>query len=332
MQQPAMKAPVDDRSRAAGNVQVAYVSSSSYSGSTLLAFLLNGHPDIVTVSEMEGWRFEDPGEFPCSCGRAVQECPFFNHIERAFRDAGLAFDYRDFGTAFRLSESERWNRWLTANLPRLHSSRLEHWRDRLLRSLPAVTDRLVRTAQRNRVFIRAALNYAGAQVFVDATKTPHRMRYLGAVEGLELKVIHLVRDVRGVALSNMRKRNWAPDRAARVWLQNQEDIARISDEVGEVHLLFYEDLCSEPENALNGVYRFLGLAPQAGPVRFRQGEHHILGNVMRMRQDDRVQLDERWKRELSSAARTAIERTVRRRGARIRDPRVQSIIGRYLGS
>jgi hypothetical protein len=100
-----------------------YITSSSYSGSTLLSFLLNTHPEIFTVGEMDGWNYGEDETFECSCGRILCECPFFRRVARAFADEGLPFDYRDFGTMYRLARSARFNRYLLGSLPASSSTR-----------------------------------------------------------------------------------------------------------------------------------------------------------------------------------------------------------------
>ncbi|MBK7814091.1 MAG: hypothetical protein IPJ52_07155 [Rhodocyclaceae bacterium] len=109
--------------------RLLYVTSSSYSGSTLLAFLLNTHPGIFTVSEMIGWDFEDGEEFRCSCGATLDRCPLFVSIAKAFADHGLPFRTNRFGTAYQLVADERLNRYLTTNLPRSRNSTVERLRD-----------------------------------------------------------------------------------------------------------------------------------------------------------------------------------------------------------
>ena len=59
-----------------------YIAGTSFTGSTLLSFLLNLHPQIVGVGEMTGpFRgVEDRRGYPCSCGAALSECPFWTAV------------------------------------------------------------------------------------------------------------------------------------------------------------------------------------------------------------------------------------------------------------
>ena len=71
-----------------------YVVGTSFTGSTLLSFLLNLHPQIVSVGECDpnfsNW--SDPNEFPCSCGRTLAACPFWTAVDEEMAERGLRFD------------------------------------------------------------------------------------------------------------------------------------------------------------------------------------------------------------------------------------------------
>lgn len=275
--------------------KLLYVTSSSYSGSTLLAFLLNTHPQIFTVSEMIGWDFRDDEDFRCSCGEPLDHCAFFSKVAHAFYEEGLPFRINRFGTAFRIVASERVNRYLTANLPRCRNSRLERMRDTVVWHLPVLRSRLDRIGRANRLFVETALAHSGASVFADVSKDPHRIRQLARSDCFDLSVLYLVRDIRGVVVSNMRERANDVRTAARIWLRDQHDIARIVQEFPGTRLLRYEDLCRNVDGELAGIHAFLGLENVPYPGNFKSTEHHILGNSMRTREVGSIVLDEKWK-------------------------------------
>jgi hypothetical protein len=295
---------------AAGPLELAYISSSSFSGSTLLAFLLNAHRDIATVGEMDGWRYAADRTFQCSCGRILRECRFFQRMAEAYAAEQLHFDPRDFGTAYRLHGNDRLNRYLTDSPPVVRSSALESLRDALLLHLPFTAPRLARQDRSSLVFIRAALQYRGARVFVDACKTPYRLRHLARLSGVRIRVVHLVRDPRGVALSNITKRGWNARVAARVWLREQADIVRIGGEFAPVLRVYYEDLCDRTRETLAGIHRFLNLPALDPPSDYMSIEHHILGNFMRLRGDGTITKDTRWTTELRAAQLDEIRRSL----------------------
>jgi Sulfotransferase family len=278
-----------------------YITSSSFSGSTLLSFLLNAHPDITTVGETDGWNYGRNEVFPCSCRAPLSECPFFRTIAAAFANEGLPFDQREFGTRYCLARGARLNRYLTAELPWIGNSALETIRDQLVWRVPPFARRLARQDHANRVFVRSALAASGAQVFVDACKSPYRLRHLRRLREFDVHVLHLARDPRGVALSNMKKKGYDAALAIRLWIREQVAICRIAEEFPKRMTVYYEDLCEAVNDAVAAVHDFIGVRPLPAPADFRSIPHHILGNEMRLAAAAAIVKDARWRRELSAA-------------------------------
>lgn len=281
--------------------KLLYITSSSYSGSTLLAFLLNTHPDICTVSEMIGWNFAPDEDFRCSCGEPIASCPLFSRIGTAFKNAGLPYAPNNFGTAFRLHDNERVNRLLAESLPVDTLSAFERPRDALLRHTPVFSAKLAQEYRANRLFVETALQYSGATAFVDASKNPYRLRFLARMQEFDLRIVHLVRDIRGQSLSNMKKKGWSARDAARSWIRDQHGISRILREFQSHHTVYYEDMCRETNNTLAAIHQLLGLEPMPYPGNFKGKEHHILGNAMRTREITDIVEDRKWEKGLSAS-------------------------------
>ena len=74
------------------NLRVVYVASSSFSGSTLLALLLNAHRRVVSIGEMGPAAMYSNRAYPCSCGALVTDCDFFRDIGLLLESWGVAFD------------------------------------------------------------------------------------------------------------------------------------------------------------------------------------------------------------------------------------------------
>lgn len=310
--------------------RVLYIASSSYSGSTLLAFLLNTHPHIFTVGEMEGWHYGEQEKFRCSCGAALSDCPFFQDIAHAFATDGLRFDFRDFGTAYRLAAHPRIDRYLTAALPLVSSPTLAQLRDACVMRVPRFAARLAQQDRANRTFIRRALAYRGASVFADASKSAYRLRHLRRIRDLGLQVVYLIRDPRGVVLSNMVKRGLDAKRSTVLWIREQVVTLSVLQEFPDVMQLFYEELCDTPDETMAELYRFVGLAPQAVPSDFKSVEHHILGNWMRLRSGGAITRNTSWKDELSGRDLDAILESLRAFLSRHETHPLSAIIRHYL--
>ena len=280
--------------------RVLYVSTFQFSGSTLVSFLLNTHTEITTVGHTTGWNFAQDEDFRCSCGHPLQVCPLYRAIADAYSDNDLFFDIRNFGTAYRLSGQDRMNRMLTAGIPFCQSTLVEQVRDKIVRATPGLSKTLKQCDRANLVFMRTALEYSKAKVFVDNSHDPYRFRNLSRVRGLDLRHMHLIRDPRGVVLSCRRNSGWDIELAMRLWLNRQADIFRISGENAEAFNLYYEDLCIDAIKTLEQIHQFVEVNSQPYTGDFRAQEHHILGNAMRLSASN-VKLDTRWQHELSDS-------------------------------
>ncbi len=297
-------------------MKIPYVTCSPFSGSTLLSFLLNLHPEVATAGHSTGWSGLTPG-FQCSCGAAVSECGFFDHIRRSFEERGKAFRFLGyFPNAYRISEVSRVNQLVFDNLPRLASTGLELARDRTVRHFPWTSRRIREIDESNEIFFSAACSYAGATVYVDNSHSVFRFRHLARIPSLELIPIHLVRDVRGVALSDAEVYGWDLRHSALHWIRDQEHIVRVLRSTGRHtgshysdNVISYETLCDSPLSCLNGLYRRLGLDPLDRLADFKSVEHHILGNQMRFGSGE-VRKSARWKKALSGNDQKMISATV----------------------
>lgn len=319
--QASRREPEAFHERSSGRViPVLYVACSPFSGSTLLSFLLNTHPDVTTAGHTTGWAGLTP-DFPCSCGAPVKACPFFTRISFAFERAGLSFPLTGlFPTAYSLSSTvPRLDQLAFENLPRLGATRLERFRDTAVRHMPWVGRRVAAVDRANRVFMNAALEYAGARVYVDNSHSPYRCRRLAAIPGVAVYPVHLVRDVRGVALSATEIYGWSIDFAALHWMQVQDQIVRVlkatpgllPDNTSYIStMIFYEELCDSPETALQPIADRLGLPPPMQIDDFKRPEHHILGNEMRLG-SGQIKKSQRWYRVMSLETQNRLEERCR---------------------
>lgn len=287
--------------------RVLYIACSSFSGSTLLSFLLNTHPAMTTVGHTVGYPFTPEEDFRCSCGAALPDCPFFSRMAQVIGGHGLPFRYDSFGTRFGLATPGRLSRHLTENLPWIRSSAWEKARDALLWSSPVIGPIFRRQLRANEIFIDQALEYSGAEVYVDNSHGPYRLRHLSRSDKVDLSAIHAVRDFRGVVLSFMNRRGWTAAQAIGAWLAEQANIVRVFAEFDRTTTVFYEDVCAATDETLQSIHRFAGLPPQPGPADFKSVEHHILGNVMR-ESTTSIRVDRRWRTDLGVRDRETAER------------------------
>jgi hypothetical protein len=171
-----------------------------------------------------------------------------------------------------------------------------------MRNLPVLRERTARVDRANVAFVRAVLARRKATVFFDTTKLLTRLTYLLDIPEMDVRVVRLVRDVRGFAAS-AGKRGGSIIDAAHVWMNDQIAIDRVLSRVPSVPtmLVRYEDLCGEPAATVRALWEFCGVpAIDPSPV-VRASEHHVLGNRMRMSDVVEVRLDESWRSGLGSS-------------------------------
>ena len=289
-------------------VDFVYITSASFSGSTLLTFLLNTHPRIATIGEMKGTPI-DVETYRCSCGEPISRCRFWQRLVARVRERGIPFDLSDMWTqsGFRLPGAPLANRIIS------HQHRswpLELCRDAFLILSPACRRAFQRIVRTNEVFVQAVTELTDRPIFVDASKEAIRLKYLRRIESFRTKVIYLVRDGRGVMLSNMKHVGMSPEFAAREWVSAQREIScalKAFAPRSRVRIR-YEDLCRDPRGVMARVFWFIGVAPEEAVTDFRALEHHILGNAMRLDNRSDIQLDVRWRNELGPAELDIFER------------------------
>ena len=276
---------------------------SPYTGSTLLGFLLNEHPACVSIGAATGLTQRvDLATYHCSCGQPFQECEFWNAIADRTRVLGHpvnVFQTNFWNTHLRLSA----NRYLNALLVRsLGWEPLNDVRDALVGSWPRVKMAISEMGWNTWSLASAVLASTGKEVFVDTARDHQRPKYLNMHPLLDVRVIHLVRDVRGNSASIMRHTGVDVATAARQWRHYNIEAAR-----GRRYLpaaawftLHYEDLCADPQGALDQISDFLGVVRVPMQGNLGEVDHHIIGNSMRLKGLGEIREDRAWQGRLAS--------------------------------
>ena len=164
---------------------VLYLGGAGRSGSTLLERMLGQLPDVVAVGEIVHLvRRGLLDDEDCGCGCPFSVCPFWTKVgEHAF--GGLA--HRRRGAALGSRPARR------RPQPRRAGPR-----DRRVGAFRAA---LARHTERLGSLYRAVAEVSGARVIVDSSKHVSTALVLRRTAGVDLHVVHLVRDSRGVAHS-----------------------------------------------------------------------------------------------------------------------------------
>jgi hypothetical protein len=289
-------------------LRVVYVGSWSRSGSTLLDLMLGQISGFVSVGELRFlWERGLTERQLCGCGVPVPDCPFwqavlgeaFGGVNRVDADAILALQRRVDG------------------LPRMPWV-LAPWR-------PAGLDRDLRAYREilGRVY-RAVRAVSGASVIVDSSKYAAYGRILCGVPGLEVAVLHLVRDSRAVAHSWTRRKRmpevaeeerymrlFTPARSAFYWALENVALELVRGSRGRRCVLRYEDMTSRPVEVLGPALARIGIRADVGFLgsgRLRLDENHtVAGNPVRFERGDvAIAPDNEWLGRLASEARRVV--------------------------
>jgi Sulfotransferase family len=292
-------------------VRVLFIAGLGRSGSTLLDRILGQVPGCCNIGEAsQTWRNMLRG-VRCGCGERPQQCPFWTAVV---------------ASAF--------GGWAEFDAGRVLAMQLAVDRTRFLPLLmgpcrPAsFTSRLAAYAEQLGAFYRAVAQVSGARVIVDSGKHTSTAYLLRHLPGVDLRVVHLVRDPRGVAYSWSKVLDKSPyadggemDRlppgaTARSWLFHNLLLSGLTVAGVPSRMLRYEDFVAAPAERLREIAEFVGLSAQAAAVpfladtavEFGKPDHTLAGNPLRFR-DGRVAIraDEAWRDLLPARDRRLVE-------------------------
>lgn len=298
--------------------RVLYLGGLGRSGTTLIERVLGELPGVAAAGEVVHlWRWGILDDERCGCGETFSGCSFWRGVgRRAFGDTADAGP--DGWTASRartmLALRARVDR--TLQLPRL--------------TRPTTAQRAELSAyvdSYRRVYAAIAAE-SGARVVIDSSKHASLAYCLRHAAGLDVRVVHVVRDSRGVAYSWTKEMTrpeaadgaralmtrYSPVRSALLW--NADNLAlALLGRLGVPRLLVrYEDFVADPEATIRRIAAFAGLPLTASALSFvsptsvRLGTAHtVAGNPMRMRTGDiALRRDDDWQESLPAGQRRLI--------------------------
>lgn len=287
-------------------VKVLYIGGGGRSGSTLLNRMLGQVPGLFSMGELryiwERGLFENQ---LCGCGSPFRECPFWGQVgEEAFG----GWDEVDVAGVIRLRKAvdRPWHTpWLLG--PAV-------WPGYGVK-LQAYVNLLGR-------LYRAIGKVSKAEIIIDSSKIPSYAFILGKVRDIDLRMVHLVRDSRGVAFS-WKKRVVKPEITSKViympkyspmtvslrYLFNN-GLLRFTNRFTRFPYFFlrYEDLVDQPREMLTQVLSCVGHEVRedtfsfidSAPGRVFLGTNHMVaGNPMRFNSGEVVlRPDVEWREKM----------------------------------
>ena len=303
--------------------KVLYIGGFGRSGSTLVERILGQLPGFCSAGEIVFlWQRGLIDHQLCGCGMPVPECEFWSRVGKT---AFGGWDQIDPHEMLALQHRVDRNRYI----PSMVAPRLR----------PAARADLDRYTEVLSKLYRAIGEVAGARVVIDASKHASTAFLLRKVPGVDLRVVHLVRDSRGVAYSwtkEVRKPEvtgddafmpvYSPSSSGRQWvaynlLFDAFGILGVLDAVfsGDTPgppgmVLRYEALLENPREGLERILAHAGepVTPESfaflGDGWVDLGvDHTVAGNPMRFHQGRLdLRLDQAWTTKLPARDRKVV--------------------------
>jgi hypothetical protein len=255
--------------RPPGRLQVLFIGGHGRSGSTLLERLLGELPGVCPLGEvMRLWERVRRDDVPCGCGTRFTACDFWTDI------GARAFGGWDNVALERIPDLWRKVGRFRHAVRRMGPGQSSHRQD----LFAEYTDYYLR-------IYAAAAEATGARVIVDSSKDPGLAMCLRSAGDVNLRVIHLVRDPRGVAYS-MTKRvpniegergMKSPMASALHWTKTNGMWQLASAGRPAMSRVRYEDLIDDPAGMIGRLAEFLRLSVDEDGLSFLRGKDADLG-------------------------------------------------------
>lgn len=285
----------------AAKIPVLFIGSVPRSGSTIISDLMNENPHMVNIGELVHlWERGVIANNLCGCGTPFEGCEFWAAVgEEAFGG------------------------WSKISGERMRTLQLRSDRTRHIPAL-LLADKApffaTSTAQYGSVvsrILRAALKVSGKPMIVDTSKHVSTALLLRQQADIDLRVLHIVRDPRGVANSwsktiarpeasgDDEMAQLHPGRVGLRWLWFNwafDNMDRLGVPTSTVR---YEDFVADPVDVLNQIFDFAGVEQSASelierdePLVLEPG-HSVSGNPRRLeRKPVEFKVDEQWRTDL----------------------------------
>jgi hypothetical protein len=294
--------------------RVIYFGGLGRSGSTLAERLLGELPGVCPAGEIvHMWERGIARNERCGCDEPFSSCPFWRKV------GGVAFggwDKVDPGHVTALRRTVDRSRFI----PLLATPVLQR---------PSFTKALEEYLSYYRRVYAAITEVSGCQAVLDSSKHASLAFCLRQCPGIDMRMIHIVRDSRAVAYSWTRQvdrpdadlsrmRTYSPLSSAMSWNTQNSAMELLARTGTPILLVRYEDLAGNPVGTLRRIAAFADLPADATALRFlgddnsgRWAElsaaHTVSGNPMRFTTGRiAIRPDEAWRDALSAQKRRAV--------------------------
>lgn len=236
-------------------LRVVFLGGLGRSGTTLLERILGELPGVCALGEVVHlWQRDIVEDDRCGCGVRFSECVFWQRIGKHAFGGWQAVDVPRLATLAAAADRTRHLPWLAVPL----LARARH---------PVVTEY---TDHYRRVY-QAAADLTDARVVIDSSKHASLAYCLRWCDAIDLRVIHVVRDSRGVAHSWTKRvprpetggtaemTRYTPARTALLWNAHNAAFGALGRLGVPLRRIRYEQFLADPVTATRQLAAFAGL-------------------------------------------------------------------------
>lgn len=280
-------------------IKILHITGVGHSGSTLLATLLAQSPEVASYGEL--------GQLPksfvdaphrCSCGQLVPDCLYWKDVVNIWKSSlsGLV-----------ISE---------------HAEKLRYLQAQCLKSLKSGHDEpsgndIACLVEEIDMLYETLCTRENVSCLVDNSKNVGRAALLAAYSRNNIRILHLVRDPRGVVWSHRKSRANKPGmveglrkgrsvkNTTKRWVRDNRLVKKLDSKYKDtVMTLRYEDLICNTLNSLERISEFSGMNFQGASDllhlnRGLEAPHMVAGNMsVRMKPITELALDKSWQANL----------------------------------
>jgi len=257
-------------------IPVLMVVGAGHSGSTLLDLIFDSHSQIVGVGELAQYQRLKKEDWLCGCGKKLKECEFWQKVFHDVDDNKLrrfcqkTIDFFLKRNYFYADGQGKFN----------------------INNYIELTEKVYRNILAN----------SGKKIVFDSSKNPVRAEILLGSSKLNIILLHLVRDGRGVAYSHIKRgKPWFY--FMKRWAMNNimVEMVKLRNRKAKSIFIYYDDFAKEPEKVIKYVLRELGLSFEPAMLNFREKVHHLsAGNypLMFLKKDNEIKPDREWEKKL----------------------------------
>lgn len=277
-----------------------YISGGGHSGSTLLDLLIGSSPNVFGLGEVHyfnsyNYEIDDPklldiNKRKCTCGEEFKDCNFWNNVIRnSCKNLNISRMYS-------LSETLKvsWNIICPFEILRFNISNSDDL---------TLFQSILQTKNEEEI----SLDY-----LLDSSKDPRRLVKLESLLGKKkIKVIFLVRDIRGYVNSYSNPQKWRVKdaglksqnflRVSLRWLAvNFSIVVYLKLHNIDSIKIVYDDFCQNPERTIEKLRKKWGFdIPEDYISEIHKTKYHnIHGNLMKFSNIDKIELDNSWEEQL----------------------------------